>query len=262
MGAKRFYLVVLGAALTAAIVVAVIMAYRSHLSRPSRSAQSQSNHRGELSTSTPNEPSSRDKDGARDGEAGAEAGQPETGSQSTIRTVADVDEASAEIKTGLPGFHRVNEAYARGAVPASGGVPLLKQLGVKTIVDLRSYYDHADDIGPEAEGLGIRYYWLPLSVWDPPADAQTAEFLSLVGDSTKSPFFVFCTDGQNRTGEMTAIYRIIHDGWSADTAVKEMDDLGFGTYYYSLRSYVWHYARHHGPGARVSNRRPSLKAER
>jgi hypothetical protein len=105
------------------------------------------------------------------------------------------------------------------------------------------------------------YYWLPLSVWDPATDDQTAEFLSLVNDQSKGPFFVFCTDGQNRTGEMTAIYRIIHDGWSTDRAVREMDDLGFGAYYYSLRSYVWHYARHHGPGAKPPKPRIRLKAE-
>ena len=264
MGAKRFYLVGLGAAVAAVIVVAAITV-GSHLFR-SQSKIAQSSRQAESSTANRNEDVSAGKnvspDGQQDGDARSETNGSENNSQNPVRTVADVDEASAEVKTALPGFHRADESYTRGAVPASGGLALLKQIGVKTIIDLRSYYDHADDIGPQAEGLGIRYYWLPLSVWDPATDEQTAEFLSLVGDSSKGPFFVFCTDGQNRTGEMTAIYRIIHDGWSAENAVKEMDDLGFGAYYYSLRSYVWHYSRHHGPDAKPSHRRLSLKVER
>jgi hypothetical protein len=262
MGAKRFYLVGLGAAVAAVIVVAAITV-GSHLFRPSQSKIDQSGRQAE--STNRNEDVSAGKNVAPDGQqdgARSETNGSGNNSLNPVRTVADVDEASAEVKTALPGFHRTDESYARGAVPASGGVELLKQIGVKTIIDLRSYYDHADDIGPQAEGLGIRYYWLPLSVWDPATDEQTAEFLSLVGDASKGPFFVFCTDGQNRTGEMTAIYRIIHDGWSAENAVKEMDDLGFGAYYYSLRSYVWHYARHHGPAAKPSTRRFSLKAER
>ena len=102
------------------------------------------------------------------------------------------------------------------------------------------------DQRPEAERLGLGYQWLPLSVWDPPTDAQTAEFLAVVTDKSRSPVFVFCADGLNRTGEMTAIYRMAHDGWSVEEAIKEMDDAGFSPYYYSLRSYVWGYARSHG----------------
>jgi protein tyrosine/serine phosphatase len=122
-------------------------------------------------------------------------------------------------------------------------VELLAKLGVKTLVDLRSKYDRTPGVEAEAERVGLQYYWLPLSVWDPPTDAQTDEFVSVVTDQSRSPVFVFCTDGLNRTGEMTAIYRINHDGWSVEQALKEMDDAGFSPYYYSLRNYVWTYAR-------------------
>jgi protein tyrosine/serine phosphatase len=122
-------------------------------------------------------------------------------------------------------------------------VELLAELGVKTLVDLRSKYDRTPGVEAEAERSGLQYYWLPLSVWDPPSDAQTAEFLSVATDQARSPVFVFCTDGVNRTGEMTAIYRINHDGWNVEQALKEMDEAGFSPYYYSLRNYVWTYAR-------------------
>ena len=123
----------------------------------------------------------------------------------------------------------------------------MSRLGVKSIVDLRSKYDRTDRIEEAADQAGLRYYWCPLSVWDPPSDEETARFLSIVSDPLNTPVFVFCADGVNRTGEMTAIYRVEHDHLIAEQAVKEMDDLGFSPYYYSLRTYVWEYTREHRP---------------
>ena len=150
---------------------------------------------------------------------------------------------SAEVTTTLPLFHRLDANYARGAQPARGGVEMMERLGVKTVVDLRSVYDHTDDIGIAAERAGLRYYWMPMSVWNPPTDQEAKAFAALVSDESKGPFYVFCFDGLNRVGEMSAIYRLAHDKWSLKQALQEMDDLGFNPYYYSLRSYVWTYAR-------------------
>ena len=160
-----------------------------------------------------------------------------------------IDENSGEVKGSLPIFRSVGVGYLRGAQPGREGVELLARLGVKTLVDLRSKYDRTPGLEAEVERVGLRYYWLPLSVWDPPSDSQTAEFLSVVTDESRGPVFVFCTDGVNRTGVMTSIYRISHDGWKVDQALKEMDEAGFSPYYYSLRNYVWSYARDHKQSA-------------
>ena len=149
----------------------------------------------------------------------------------------------------------------RGSQPAHGGIETLAQLGVKTVVDLRSIYDHTDEVGVAAERAGIRYYWLPMSVWNPPTDEQAKEFVSVVTDKSKGPFYVFCYDGLNRTGEMSAIYRIAQHKWTVEQALKEMDDWGFNPYYYTLRSYVWTYARKFQPSAVPQNARKLSAAE-
>jgi protein tyrosine phosphatase (PTP) superfamily phosphohydrolase (DUF442 family) len=158
-----------------------------------------------------------------------------------------VSEDSADVKTALPFFYRLNESYARGAQPLRGGVSMLARLGVKTIIDLRSPYDYTEGTKIAAERLGIVYHQLPTSVWNPPTDEEANKFLSIVTDESKGPFFVFCADGVNRVGEMSAIYRVMKDGWTLDQALKEMDDLGFNPYYYNLRNYVWTYARKFRP---------------
>jgi len=39
---------------------------------------------------------------------------------------------------------------------------------------------------------------------------------------------VHCQHGADRTGMMTAIYRIAVEGWSKEDAIKEMTEGGFG----------------------------------
>jgi protein tyrosine phosphatase (PTP) superfamily phosphohydrolase (DUF442 family) len=156
---------------------------------------------------------------------------------------SSITEESAEVIAALPLFRRLNDTYARGSQPNHGGVTMLARLGVKTLVDLRSPYDHTADIGGVAGHLGLGYKWLPMSVWDPPTDEQANEFIRVVSDPANAPVFVFCSDGLHRTGELTAIYRVARDGWTVEQALAEMDGLGFNPYYYSLRQYVWTWAR-------------------
>ena len=160
-----------------------------------------------------------------------------------------ITDDNAQVAATLPYFHRLDENYMRGSVPAKGGVETLKRLGVKTVVDLRSTYDHTDDIGIAVERSGLKYYWLPTSVWEPPTDARAKEFVSVVEDDSKGPFYVFCTDGLNRVGEMSAIYRVAKSQWTVEQALKEIDDFGFNPYYYNLRGYVYTYARKFHPKA-------------
>jgi protein tyrosine phosphatase (PTP) superfamily phosphohydrolase (DUF442 family) len=158
-------------------------------------------------------------------------------------------DTAGEVAATLPLFHRIDENYVRGTQPLRGGIGTLTRLGVKTLVDLRSIYDHTDDVMAAAQTAGLRYEWVPTSVWNPPTDEEANRFVSIVTDTAKGPFFVFCADGLNRIGEMTAIYRVAHSEWSVEKALEEADKLGFNPYYYNLRSYVWDYARKFRPGA-------------
>ena len=160
-----------------------------------------------------------------------------------------LEDTAGEVAATLPLFHRVDENYVRGSQPLRGGIGTLTRLGVKTLVDLRSIYDHTDDVKDAAEAAGLGYEWVPTSVWNPPTDEEANRFVSLVTDTTRGPFFVFCADGLNRIGEMTAIYRVAHSDWSVEKALDEADELGFNPYYYTLRNYVWDYARKFRPSA-------------
>jgi protein tyrosine phosphatase (PTP) superfamily phosphohydrolase (DUF442 family) len=177
------------------------------------------------------------------------ASRGEPADEARVASLSKPKDDSAEVKTTLPLFHRLNESYARGSEPRHGGIETLMRLGVKAIVDLRSIYDFKDEIRQAARQVGLNYHWLPMSVWNAPTDEQAKEFIRIVSDKSEGPFYVFCADGLNRTGEMSAIYRIANDGWTVEQSLKEMDELGFNPYYYTLRNYVWDYARKFHPGA-------------
>ena len=160
-----------------------------------------------------------------------------------------LSDRSGEVAATLPLSHQVDDNYLRGSQPQRGGIGTLTRLGVKTVVDLRSIYDHTPDVKASAEAAGLAYEWVPMSVWNPPTDEEANRFVSLVTDTARGPFFVFCADGLNRIGEMTAIYRVAHSEWTVEHALAEADELGFNPYYYTLRSYVWDYARKFRPSA-------------
>jgi protein tyrosine/serine phosphatase len=127
----------------------------------------------------------------------------------------------------IDNFGRVDAAYYRGAQPTGRDYEDLASLGVKTIINLTS--DDADPIEKaSAERAGLEYIQIAMTTHQPPNASQLAEFLKIVTTPANQPVFVHCVGGRHRTGVMTAVYRMSHDGWSADRAFAEMKQYKFG----------------------------------
>jgi len=143
---------------------------------------------------------------------------------------------------GIENFGKVNDNYYRGSQPIASEFSALKELGIKTIIDLRE--DSLKDSGNLARAAGLQYINIPLSTKRAATNDQTEYFLRLVNDQANWPVFVHCKGGRHRTGEMTAIYRITRDGWTAEQAYEEMKKYDFeDSFFYprSLRKYVFSY---------------------
>ncbi|MSP61638.1 MAG: protein tyrosine phosphatase [Myxococcales bacterium] len=126
-------------------------------------------------------------------------------------------------RPGLPNLHRVSDGIYRGAQPTAEGFRELKSMGVKTVVNLRKSHSDARIIA----GLGLAYEEIPMHAWSP-ANEHVVRFLKIVADPARQPVFVHCQHGADRTGTMVAAYRMALFGWSADDAIREMVDGGFG----------------------------------
>ena len=120
----------------------------------------------------------------------------------------------------LKNFGKVNDNYYRGEQPTLEEFAQLKRFGVKTVIDLRK--DSLRQAPEQARNSGLQYFNIPLLASRAATEEQTSHFLSLVNDPANWPVYVHCKGGRHRTGGMTAIYRITHDGWTADQAYQEM----------------------------------------
>lgn len=136
---------------------------------------------------------------------------------------------------GLPNLHKVSDELYRGAQPSANGIRKLKKLGIKTVVNLRSFHSDRDEIGD----TGLAYEHIYMKTWHP-EDKEVVRFLQIVTDKARTPVFVHCKRGADRTGTMCAIYRIAVQGWSKPEAIEEMTKGGFGFYsgWQNLVNYV------------------------
>ena len=124
---------------------------------------------------------------------------------------------------GLPNLHKVSDDLYRGAQPTAEGMKQLEKLGVKTVVNLRSLHSDRDEI----KGTALTYEHINMTTLSV-EDKDIVRFLRIVTDSSRTPVFVHCQYGSDRTGTMCAIYRIAVQGWSRDEAIEEMTKGGFG----------------------------------
>ena len=126
----------------------------------------------------------------------------------------------------LPNFVQVDDGLYRGAQPTPAGMRELSTMGIKTVISLRNDSPATREERALAEQLGMRWVNLPMWYFWRPSRAQIATFLAIASDPASRPVFMHCRQGQNRVGQMAAIYRIARQGWSPARAYAEGRELG------------------------------------
>lgn len=126
---------------------------------------------------------------------------------------------------GLHNLYQVSEHLYRGSKPDLKGFGELKKLGVKTVVNLEVF--HSDRKKIKQSKTGLAYEHLFVNVFKM-SDAQIVRFLKIVTDKNKTPVFVHCYHGSDRTGTFVAAYRIVVQGWTKEAAIDEFVNGGYG----------------------------------
>jgi protein tyrosine/serine phosphatase len=122
----------------------------------------------------------------------------------------------------VPNLYRVSGELYRGDQPSAQGMQNLKELGLKTIINLRSFHSDRDEMGDTV----LAYEHITMKPWHP-EEKEAVRFLKIVTDPKRTPALVHCKHGADRTGTMIAVYRIAVQGWSKDEAIREMTEGGF-----------------------------------
>ncbi|PYS55762.1 MAG: hypothetical protein DMG13_02840 [Acidobacteria bacterium] len=137
----------------------------------------------------------------------------------------------------IPRFQRVAEGLYRGGQPGKGGFEFLKQQGIKTVINFRAENDEADLI----KTLGLNYVWIPMSIqpWSKIPDDAIAKYFETLRNPDNFPIFFHCRRGADRTGAMTAFYRIAVEGWDGKKAYSEARQIGLRWWYRSIKQQVF-----------------------
>ncbi len=142
----------------------------------------------------------------------------------------------------LPNFQKVDNHIYRGAQPTDTGFQDLAQLGIKTVVDLRDIGEHSQAAEQKVvTDLGMRYVNVPMHGMSKPKDDQVAAVEAIFNDNASGPIFVHCKRGADRTGMVIAVYRISHDQWENEQALREAKSRGMSFFARALEHYVMDY---------------------
>lgn len=124
---------------------------------------------------------------------------------------------------GVPNLHKITDTIYRSAQPESIGMKNLEKLGIRTVINLRNSHDDKDEV----KGTGLRRVDVPINTWDID-DEQVIRVMKELSRQENGPFLIHCQHGADRTGLMSAMYRIIYQGWSREKALEEMKNGGYG----------------------------------
>jgi tyrosine-protein phosphatase SIW14 len=159
-------------------------------------------------------------------------------------------EVSEEALSAAPiaNFHKVRAGLYRGGHPDAAGLDYLKKLGVKRIVNLEVGdfveafpWDITDELD-EAHARGLTELRYPMSAFEPAVsgefDRHMTQILALLKTATPSnAIYVHCKHGQDRTGLVLGLERVIDEKWAPKAAHDEMLKLGFHSFFLGLNHY-------------------------
>ena len=128
----------------------------------------------------------------------------------------------------LPNFETVRSGVLyRSGQPRGLGLEFVRLFGIRTLVNLRS----PGSDGTREEDLfaaenGLEFHNLTMGPGHQDVQATVERFLAVVDDESKWPVLLHCSRGYERSGVLSAIYRIENDRWSNRRALEEAYRLG------------------------------------
>jgi tyrosine-protein phosphatase SIW14 len=138
-------------------------------------------------------------------------------------------------------FRRVDDNIYVGHQPPPQGYAQLKQMGIKTVLDLRGGMIHKPHEEKEVKTAGMKYVSMRLSGFWEPHDSQMAAALAVLEDPSNTPVFIHCRRGDDRAGMVIACYHIAHDHWTNEQALTAARKDGLNILEVLMQRYIKHF---------------------
>ena len=175
--------------------------------------------------------------------------------------LSDKEAVLAKLEQTAVNFHEVEDSIYRSGLISEEAAPLLKELGIKTVVNFDDNQKRAAKEEEFLKRFGIQTVSIPWSGWEEPSQEVMNKTLEFLNSPEAKPVLVHCKHGQERTGVAIACWRVANQGWSAEKAYQEMKAHGFRPFRYGhLKKYVYDFAQARGDQkASIENKAEQIK---
>jgi len=122
----------------------------------------------------------------------------------------------------LENCYLVDEGYYRSEQPSKSDMKIVEQEGIKTLVNLRSIRKD----NRKSRGTGLHLVHVPVNTWKMSYDDIVKAMKAIM--AVEKPVLLHCIHGSDRTGVVTAAYRMVEQGWTKEAAIDEFLNGGYG----------------------------------
>ncbi len=137
------------------------------------------------------------------------------------RALAQVPESVD--RAAIPNYHRVGPDLATAGQPSPEALAKLKEMGFKTVINLRTEREGAKAEQEAVEAAGLRYVWVPVTP-ETFSAADVRKVASVLDDKKAAPVLLHCSSA-NRVGALWAVLEA-ERGKSLEAAEAEGRSLG------------------------------------
>ena len=135
---------------------------------------------------------------------------------------------------GLTNFFQLDAKVYRSAQPDAKGFKELQSRGIRNVLSFRDH--HADTNA--ARGTTVRLFRVQMEAGEIKTP-QVVESLRIIRNAD-GPILIHCWHGADRTGLISAMYRIVFQNWSKEDAIDELMNGGYGYHpiYRNIPEYI------------------------
>jgi len=135
-----------------------------------------------------------------------------------VYLLAGCDSREGEANTYIPpetsvsdkqfNFHIVDDGIWRSAQPSVESITIMQKHGLKTIINLRADKENHLWESRISDSLSLQYFHIPMDGREVPDTADLNKILRVIENQQNKPVVYHCLGGKDRTGIVTAIYRL------------------------------------------------------
>lgn len=125
-------------------------------------------------------------------------------------------------------YLQVTDSIFRGGRPTASDLAAIEtQNKIYTVIDLEDDTKVMDQEQVDATKLKMQFLPTPMNPYVKPSDSEINGVLSELQDAKNFPIFIHCHYGEDRTGLIIGIYRVLVQQWTPAQAYQEMLANGF-----------------------------------